>query len=54
MGDCLDQPVPIEDGGDIAVVGVAGRFPGAASTPELWRDLLEGRDAITEIPADRW
>ncbi|MBS4727990.1 acyltransferase domain-containing protein [Mycobacterium sp. SM1] len=40
---------------DIAVVGLATRFPGDMSTPEeTWRALLEGRDAITDLPEDRW
>jgi myxalamid-type polyketide synthase MxaB len=38
----------------IAVVGLACRFPGAADEEQLWRLLCEGRDAITEVPADRW
>jgi len=39
----------------IAVVGMACRFPGGADTPDaFWRLLMEGRDGITEAPADRW
>ncbi|MEW1792992.1 SDR family NAD(P)-dependent oxidoreductase [Streptomyces niveus] len=38
----------------IAVIGIAGRYPGARDIDELWQMLVEGRDAITEIPADRW
>jgi myxalamid-type polyketide synthase MxaB len=39
----------------IAVVGIGCRFPGGASTPgALWRLLIEGQDAIREVPADRW
>ena len=31
------------------------RFPGGADTPEaLWKLLLDGVDAVTEIPSDRW
>ncbi|MGA9492826.1 MAG: SDR family NAD(P)-dependent oxidoreductase [Mycobacterium sp.] len=37
-----------------AVVGYAARFPGAASAEEFWDVLREGRDAISEVPADRW
>jgi acyl transferase domain-containing protein/acyl carrier protein len=39
----------------IAIVGLACRFPGGADTPEdFWRLLREGRDATSEVPADRW
>jgi acyl transferase domain-containing protein len=39
----------------IAIVGVACRFPGGASTPEAYWDLLRnGRDAVCEIPGGRW
>lgn len=30
------------------------RFPGADSPAAFWKLLLEKRDAITEVPADRW
>jgi polyketide synthase 13 len=40
---------------DIAIVGVATRFPGDMNTPdEMWTALLEGRDAITDLPEGRW
>jgi len=39
----------------IAVVGMACRFPGGANTPEAyWELLCEGRDAISEVPSERW
>ena len=37
-----------------AIVGYAARFPGAADADEFWDVLREGRDAISEVPADRW
>ncbi|MFZ1161105.1 polyketide synthase Pks13 [Mycobacterium sp.] len=40
---------------DIAVVGLATRLPGDMNTPdETWQGLLEGRDAITDLPEGRW
>ncbi|MFI1913834.1 SDR family NAD(P)-dependent oxidoreductase [Nocardia sp. NPDC020380] len=40
--------------GDIAIVGMAGRYPGAADLTEFWQVLATGRDCITEIPSERW
>ncbi|MDA2892508.1 SDR family NAD(P)-dependent oxidoreductase [Mycolicibacterium sp. BiH015] len=37
-----------------AIIGYAGRFPGARNTDEFWDVLREGRDAISEVPGDRW
>ncbi|MHC6075260.1 SDR family NAD(P)-dependent oxidoreductase [Ralstonia solanacearum] len=45
---------PAPDAGAIAIIGVSGRFPGARNPDELWRLLAEGRDAVGEIPADRY
>ncbi len=39
----------------IAIVGTGLRFPGDADSPDsFWRLLREGRDGISEVPADRW
>ena len=45
---------PVADTMPIAVIGMAGRYPGAADLAEFWRNLAEGRDSVTEIPAERW
>ncbi|MGO9510380.1 MAG: SDR family NAD(P)-dependent oxidoreductase [Mycobacterium sp.] len=37
-----------------AIVGYAARFPGAADVDEFWDVLRQGRDAVSEIPSDRW
>ncbi len=39
---------------DIAVIGLACRFPGAQDADGYWRLLAEGRSAITEVPSERW
>ena len=36
----------------IAVVGMAGRFPGAASLSEFWRNLRDGVESIVELSED--
>ncbi|MBP2337565.1 acyl transferase domain-containing protein [Saccharothrix coeruleofusca] len=38
----------------VAVVGVACRLPGAADPAAFWRLLREGRDAVVELPPERW
>ncbi|MET0792004.1 MAG: SDR family NAD(P)-dependent oxidoreductase, partial [Polyangiaceae bacterium] len=39
----------------VAVVGIGCRFPGGADSPEAyWELLLDGVDAVTEVPKDRW
>lgn len=38
----------------IAIIGLGCRFPGGAHDPSaFWKLLIEGRDAISEMPADR-
>lgn len=39
----------------VAIVGIGCRFPGGASGPSrFWEMLHAGRDVIREVPADRW
>ncbi|MET9414603.1 SDR family NAD(P)-dependent oxidoreductase [Streptomyces klenkii] len=40
--------------GDIAIIGLALRLPGADTLEELWRHLDAGRSLISEVPAERW
>jgi acyl transferase domain-containing protein/NADP-dependent 3-hydroxy acid dehydrogenase YdfG len=38
----------------IAVVGVSALFPGSTDATGFWRDILVGRDLITEVPSSHW
>ncbi|HEX7057815.1 MAG TPA: beta-ketoacyl synthase N-terminal-like domain-containing protein [Bacilli bacterium] len=39
---------------DIAIVGMACRFPGANDYRQYWDNLAKGVNSIRTIPADRW
>lgn len=45
MSNTHDSPDPDAQTGHIAIVGMAGRFPGARDPGELWRLLRDGREA---------
>ena len=45
---------PLIEGGDIAVIGYAGRFPGANNVAEFWDMLAEGRPGTGPLPVGRW
>ncbi|MFE1029874.1 type I polyketide synthase, partial [Streptomyces sp. NPDC058818] len=38
----------------VAVVGMACRLPGARDPESFWELLMEGRDAVTDVPEGRW
>ncbi len=46
--DVRPQPV------DIAIVGMSALLPGSDDAREYWENLLDGVNAITEIPSHRW
>ena len=51
-GNSSDDSDPVMP---IAIVGLAGRYPGDAANPEkLWNLISEARSAMTEIPKDRF
>src|SRR3977135_2076731 len=43
-----------QEASSFAIVGYAARFPGAADIDEFWDVLRQGRDAVSEVPEDRW
>jgi Polyketide synthase modules and related proteins len=48
-------PNPSRSAEPIAIIGIGCRLPGGADSPEaLWELLSAGRDAVVDVPADRW
>ncbi|TDC95427.1 SDR family NAD(P)-dependent oxidoreductase [Saccharopolyspora aridisoli] len=41
-------------GEPIAIIGAAGRFPGARDLDEFWANLLAGRDSVGSFPVERY
>jgi acyl transferase domain-containing protein/phosphopantetheinyl transferase len=39
---------------DIAIVGMACVFPGAVDVRQFWHNIVNGVDAVSEIPPGRW
>lgn len=49
------QSRPTRESGDIAVIGMACRFPGDANTPgDFWNVLNNSVDPVRELPEERW
>ncbi|MFI0902775.1 SDR family NAD(P)-dependent oxidoreductase [Streptomyces sioyaensis] len=48
------RPDPEADPLDIAIVGMACCFPGAADAARYWSHVVHGVDSVTEVPAERW
>jgi len=44
-----DEPIDTPNSRDIAVVGMAGRFPGARDLEQLWRNLRDGVESVTRL-----
>lgn len=40
--------------GDVAIIGMACRFPGAENVDEFWRNLTQGVNSVGPVPATRF
>src|ERR1700712_4679319 len=38
----------------IAVVGVSALFPGSTEVGGFWRDIVAGRDLLSDVPPSHW
>lgn len=37
---------------DVAIIGLAGRFPGASNVEEFWQNLIQGQESISFFSDD--
>ncbi|MGN7863110.1 SDR family NAD(P)-dependent oxidoreductase [Chryseobacterium sp. 22458] len=49
-----ELPTSSEKPLDIAIVGMECIFPGAKNLDEFWRNIILGKDSVTEVPDERW
>src|SRR5580765_66416 len=50
---CVSQSFMPKD--RIAIIGIGCRFPGGINDVEsFWKLLIEGREALSDVPKDRW
>ncbi|HIA00883.1 MAG TPA: SDR family NAD(P)-dependent oxidoreductase, partial [Myxococcales bacterium] len=58
--EILSQVAPPQEetiapaGTPVAVVGMACIFPGAEDCHEFWANIVQGENAVQEVPAERW
>ncbi|MBR9806389.1 MAG: acyltransferase domain-containing protein [Alphaproteobacteria bacterium] len=38
----------------VAIVGMGAIFPGRGDVTGFWRDIMEGRDLLSDVPASHW
>lgn len=50
----IPKTAPPQGSGRVAVIGMAGRFPGSDNLEQFWKNLREGRNLVGEVPAERW
>lgn len=43
-----------KENGPVAIIGMSCRFPGADNITAFWNNLCNEKDAVAEVPADRW
>ncbi|WP_264524417.1 type I polyketide synthase [Flavobacterium sp. N502536] len=49
-----EKPISTEKALDIAIIGMECVFPGAKNLAEYWRNIILGKDCVTEVPDERW
>jgi acyl transferase domain-containing protein/NAD(P)H-dependent flavin oxidoreductase YrpB (nitropropane dioxygenase family)/NADP-dependent 3-hydroxy acid dehydrogenase YdfG len=49
-----DHEERVARGTDVAIIGIAAIFPGAPDTDTYWANVVAGKNAIREVPPERW
>ena len=49
-----DHEEDVARGTDVAIIGIAAIFPGAPDTETFWSNVVAGKNAIREVPPERW
>lgn len=49
-----EEPTSVEKPLDIAIIGMECIFPEAKNLEEYWRNIITGKDSVTEVPDERW
>ncbi|MCA1909930.1 MAG: SDR family NAD(P)-dependent oxidoreductase, partial [Magnetospirillum sp.] len=47
-------PTPSPPDDAVAIIAMAGQFPGASDVETFWANLDQGRDCVGDIPDERW
>lgn len=56
ISELKDAPSPYRQSKplDIAIIGMAGIFPDAQDIDEYWKNLIMGKDCMSEVSDERW
>ncbi|WP_291881081.1 beta-ketoacyl synthase N-terminal-like domain-containing protein [Chryseobacterium sp.] len=49
-----EEPASVEKPLDIAIIGMECIFPDAKNLEEYWKNIVLGKDSVTEVPDERW
>ncbi|WP_143152416.1 type I polyketide synthase [Chryseobacterium arachidis] len=49
-----EEPISVEKPLDIAIIGMECIFPEAKNLEEYWKNIITGKDSVTEVPDERW
>jgi acyl transferase domain-containing protein/cyclopropane fatty-acyl-phospholipid synthase-like methyltransferase/acyl carrier protein len=50
----VSPPAAVSSRAKVAIIGMAGRYPGASDLATWWDNLRAARSSISEVPASRW